>query len=96
MSVWWLVHMEEEEEEVGLWSVLSSKVEQPLAQQGVVLFQVLYQVGLLLHHLLQTGAFSVTQTIAHKLLICLWITIVIYYIVLMSTKPIKGQKKKDQ
>ncbi|TNN89615.1 hypothetical protein EYF80_000218 [Liparis tanakae] len=31
---------EEEEEEAGLWSVLSGEVEQPLAQQGVVLLQV--------------------------------------------------------
>lgn len=54
----WLVH---KEEEAGLWSVLSGEVEQPLAQQRVVLFHVLYQVGLLLHHLLQTGALSMTN-----------------------------------
>lgn len=53
---------EEEEEEAGLRSVLSGEVEQPLAQQGVVLFQVLDQVGLFLHHLVQVGALSVTQT----------------------------------
>lgn len=59
-SVWWLVprEEEEEEEEAGLWSVLGGEVEQPLAQQGVVLFQVLYKVGLLFHHLLQAGALS--------------------------------------
>lgn len=42
-------------------SVLSSEVEQPLAEQSVVLFQVLDQVGLLLHHLLQVGALSVME-----------------------------------
>lgn len=57
---------EEEEEEAGLRSVLSGEVEQPLAQQGVVLFQVLDQVGLLLHNLLQTGALSVTQITTHE------------------------------
>lgn len=35
--------------------MLGSEVEQPLTEQSVVLFQVLYQVGLLLHHLLQIG-----------------------------------------
>lgn len=44
-----------------LWSLLGGEVEQPLAQQIIVLFQVLYQVGLLLHHLLQIGALSVTN-----------------------------------
>lgn len=44
-----------------LWSVLSSEVEQPLAEQRVALFQVLYQVSLLLHHILQTGALSVAN-----------------------------------
>lgn len=39
--------------------MLSGEAEQPLAEQSVVLFQVLYQVGLLLHHLLQIGTFPV-------------------------------------
>lgn len=38
--------------------MLSSEVEQPPAEQSVVLCQVLYQVGLLLHHLLQIGTLS--------------------------------------
>ena len=42
-------------------SVLSGEVEQPRAEQSVVLFQVLDQVGLLLHHLLQTGTLSVRK-----------------------------------
>lgn len=42
-------------------SVLGGEVEQPLAQQIIVLFQVFYQVGLLLHHLLQIGTLSVTN-----------------------------------
>lgn len=41
--------------------MLCSEVEQPLAEQSVVLFQVLYQVGLLLHHLLQIGTLSVMK-----------------------------------
>lgn len=48
-------------EEARLWSVLGGEVEQPLAQLSVVLFQVLDQVGLLLHHFLQTGALPVTD-----------------------------------
>lgn len=56
---WWQVHREEEE--AWLWSVLSGEVEQPLAQQCVMLFQVLYQVSLLLHHLLQAGALSMAN-----------------------------------
>ena len=46
----------------GPGSVLGRLVEQPLAQQGVVLFQILYEVRLLLHHLLQTTALSGTHT----------------------------------
>lgn len=42
-------------------SVLSRQIEQPLAEQSVVLFQVLYQVGLLLHHFLQIGTLSVMK-----------------------------------
>lgn len=42
-------------------SVLGGEVEQPLAQQSVVLLQVLDQVGLLLHHFLQVGALPVAK-----------------------------------
>lgn len=49
------------EEEAKLWLVLCGEVEQPLAQYGVVLFQVLDQIGLFLHHLLQIRASSVTK-----------------------------------
>lgn len=42
-------------------SVLGGEVEEPLAQQSVVLFQVLDQVGLLLHHFLQAGALPVAK-----------------------------------
>lgn len=48
-------------EEAQLRSVLGGDVEQPLAQLSIVLFQVLDQVGLLLHHFLQTGALPVTN-----------------------------------
>lgn len=41
--------------------MLSSQIEQPLAEQSVVLLQVLYQVGLLLHHFLQIGTLSVMK-----------------------------------
>lgn len=41
--------------------MLGGEVEQPLAQLSVVLFQVLDQVSLLLHHFLQAGALPVTN-----------------------------------
>lgn len=57
----WRVSSSGIEEEAKLWLVLCGEVEQPLAQYGVVLFQVLDQIGLFLHHLLQIRASSVTK-----------------------------------
>lgn len=57
----WRVSSSGIEEEAKLWLVLCGEVEQPLAQYGVVLFQVLDQICLFLHHLLQIRASSVTK-----------------------------------
>lgn len=57
----WRVSSSAIEEEAKLWLVLCGEVEQPLAQYGVVLFQVLDQICLFLHHLLQIRASSVTK-----------------------------------
>lgn len=54
----WRVSSSGIEEEIKLWLVLCGEVEQPLAQYGVVLFQVLDQISLFLHHLLQIRASS--------------------------------------
>lgn len=54
-------------------SVLSREVEQPLAEQSVVLFQVLDQVGLLLHHLLQVGTLSGRKKSTFRALQGCWI-----------------------